>query len=313
MKKLFYFSKSSLKYIEIKHFKVKLITVLIASSILFTSIFIILYYIFGGISDPNFTISSLRRENQELKKQIKKIGDSYEEILADLDSISELNQEYRTVANLEPITEEERLLGIGGSENNFITRMNIRDKETIDLLSWIDDMTRTVEFEKAQTKEISKQLSLNKQLYENIPAIQPVKGNYSMHGFGVRRHPILGINKFHTGLDINSNTGTQVHAPGNGKVIAVERQAGYGLVIEIDHGFGYKTIYAHLSKTLVKKGQKVKRGDVIARTGNSGLSSGPHLHYEVRHDGKVLDPTDFFFDDLTLFDSTNTTISTTEK
>jgi murein DD-endopeptidase MepM/ murein hydrolase activator NlpD len=253
------------------------------------------------------------RENQELRKQIKKIGESYDEILADLDSISELNQEYRTIANLEPITEEERLLGIGGSENNFITRMNIRDQETIELLNWIDDMTRTVEFEKAQTKEISNQLSQNKLLFENIPAIQPVKGNYSMRGFGVRRHPILGINKFHTGLDINSNTGTQVHAPGNGKIILVQRQAGYGLVIQIDHDFGYKTIYAHLSKTLVKKGQKVKRGDVIALTGNSGLSSGPHLHYEVRHNGKVLDPTDFFFDDLTLFDSTKTTISTTEK
>lgn len=313
MKKLFYFSKSSLKYVEIRHFKIKLIVALIASAILFTSVFIILYYIFGGISDPNFTIRSLKRENQELKKQIKNISESYERIIADLDSISELNKEYRIAAGLEPISDEERLLGVGGSEENFIAKFNIRDSETNELLDRIDEMNRAIEFEKIQTKEIAEQFALNKQLFENIPAIKPIKGNYSIRGFGIRTHPILGINKFHTGLDINSNWGTPVYAPGNGKVVMVGREAGYGLVIEIDHGFGYKTIYAHLSEALVKNGQKVKRGDVIAKSGNSGLSSGPHLHYEVRHNGKVLNPTDFFFDDLTLFDITNKTISTSEK
>jgi len=109
MKKLFYFSKSNLKYIEIKHFKVKLITVLFVSSILFTSVFIILYYLFGGISDPNFTISSLKQENVELKKQIKRIAESYQEVITEIDSISILNKELRIFANLQPISEEEKL------------------------------------------------------------------------------------------------------------------------------------------------------------------------------------------------------------
>ncbi len=313
MKKLFYFSKSNLKYIEIKNFKVKLVTFLVASSILFTSIFIILYYIFGGISDPNFKINSLRRENTELKKQVKQIAESYNEIINDIDTIAVLNKEYRNFANLQPISEEEKLLGTGGTEDNFLTNLIIRDREITDLLKTMNDISKNVIFEKNQIIEITKQLSTNKQLYECIPAIKPIKGEYSIYGFGIRKHPILGVNKFHTGLDINSNTGTPVHAPGNGKIIAVERQAGYGLVIELDHGFGFRTIFAHLSKSLVKRGQKVKRGDIIAKSGNSGLSSGPHLHYEVRHNGKVLDPIDFFFDDLTFFDNNTKTISTSEK
>jgi murein DD-endopeptidase MepM/ murein hydrolase activator NlpD len=114
-------------------------------------------------------------------------------------------------------------------------------------------------------------------------------------------HPILKRYKRHEGLDINTDRGTPVFAPGKGKVTFVGRRGGYGLAVEIDHGFGYNTFYAHLSKSLVKKGQHVTRGDLIAKTGNSGLSSGPHLHYEVRHNGIKLNPVDFFFDDVNFF------------
>jgi len=154
---------------------------------------------------------------------------------------------------------------------------------------------------------------MNKDLHKCIPAIKPTLGNYSIDGFGMRRHPILGVRKFHHGIDINCDSGTSVRAPGNGKVIVVERQAGFGLVIEIDHGFGYRTVYAHLSQAMVKQGDSIKRGQVIAKSGNSGLSSGPHLHFEVHHDGIAMDPTDFFFDDLTFFDLDTQTISQTKK
>jgi murein DD-endopeptidase MepM/ murein hydrolase activator NlpD len=313
MKKLFYFSKSNLKYIEIKHFKVKLITVLFVSSILFTSVFIILYSLFGGISDPNFTISSLKQENVELKKQVKRIAESYQEVITEIDSISILNKELRIFANLQPISEEEKLLGIGGSADYFTAGMIIRDNEVEDLLEFVDEMIKSVKFEKSQAKEISNQLLLNKKLYECIPAIKPTVGNYSVEGFGMRLHPILGVRKFHNGLDINCDWGTPVRSPGNGKVTNVEKRSGFGLVVEIDHGFGYKTIYAHLSSSLVKVGQKVNRGDLIAKSGNSGLSSGPHLHYEIQHNGKALDPIDFFFDESNYFELETSTISVTEK
>jgi murein DD-endopeptidase MepM/ murein hydrolase activator NlpD len=313
MKKLFYFSKSSLKYIEIKHFKLKLFTVLIASSLIFAAAFIVFSYFFGVSSNPNLTISSLKNENKELKKEIERITESYHEMLSDVENISAINEELRVSANLQPISDEERLLGVGGSANYLTSNLNIRDVEVKNLLKSVDEMIKALEFEKNQTIEIADKLSMNKDLHKCIPAIKPTLGNYSIDGFGMRRHPILGVRKFHHGIDINCDSGTSVRAPGNGKVIVVERQAGFGLVIEIDHGFGYRTVYAHLSQAMVKQGDSIKRGQVIAKSGNSGLSSGPHLHYEVHHDGIAMDPTDFFFDDLTFFDLDTQTISQTKK
>jgi murein DD-endopeptidase MepM/ murein hydrolase activator NlpD len=313
MKKLFYFSKATLKYIEIKHFKLKLFTVLLALSLLFAAAFIVFPYFFGVSSNPNLTISSLKNENKELKKEIERITESYREMLSEVENISAINEELRVTANLQPISDEERLLGVGGSANYLTSNLNIRDVEVKNLLKSVDEMIKALEFEKNQTLEIADKLSMNKELHKCIPAIKPTLGNYSIDGFGMRRHPILGVRKFHHGIDINCDTGTSVRAPGNGKVVVVERQAGFGLVVEIDHGFGYRTVYAHLSQAMVKQGDSIKRGQVIAKSGNSGLSSGPHLHYEVHYDGIAMDPTDFFFDDLTFFDLDTQTISQTKK
>lgn len=313
MKKLFYFSKASLKYIEIKNFKLKLFSLLIVLSLLFTSIFVALNHFLGIDSNPNFKISALKSENNELKEEIKRIAESYRQILGGVDSISAINSELRIAANLETITDEERLLGTGGSPEYLSTNLNIRDNDVKTLLKSVDEMIGYVQFEKEQTLQIAKKLGLNEKLHKCIPAIKPTLGNYSIDGFGMRRHPILGVRKFHHGIDINCDYGTEVRSPGDGKVIVVERRAGFGLVMEIDHGFGYNTVYAHLSATLVKTGDSVIRGQNIAKSGNSGLSSGPHLHYEVHHDGISLDPTDFFFDDLTFFDLDTQTISQTEK
>ena len=313
MNKLFYFSKTNLKYIEIKNFKLKLFSVLLALSLFFAALYIVVYYVLGVGTNSDLTIAALKNENKALKKEIERLADSYKELVSDVENISELNSELRISANLEPISDEERMLGVGGSESYLSTNLNIRDVEVHDLLKSVDEMIKVVKFEKNQTTKISEKLRINQELHNCIPAIMPTLGNYSIDGFGMRRHPILGVKKFHHGIDINCNTGTDVRSPGNGKVVAVERQAGFGLVVEIDHGFGYKTVFAHLSDTTVKIGQKIKRGQVIAKSGNSGLSSGPHLHYEVHHSGISLDPTDFFFDDLTFFDLDTSTISRTEK
>ncbi len=109
--------------------------------------------------------------------------------------------------------------------------------------------------------------------------------------------------KMHEGLDILTNVGSPVFAPGNGKIVYVGPRGGYGLTVEVEHGFGYKTVFAHLSKALVKEGQTVKRGDRIALTGNSGLSTGPHLHYEVHLNGIPQDPINYFFEDFNYFEA----------
>lgn len=313
MKKLFYFSKTSLKYIEIKNFKLKLFSLLLTSSLLFAALLVVFYYFIGISENPDLTISSLKIENRELKKEVQRITDKYQRLVNDLEEISKLNFELRVTANLKALSEEEKLLGVGGSADYLSRNLNIKDAEVRNLLNSIDEMIRLVEFEKNQTFEIANQLKLNEELHRCIPAIKPTVGEYSIDGFGMRRHPILGIRRFHNGIDINCDYNTPVRSPGDGKVAVVERRAGFGLVIEVDHGFGYRTIYAHLSKANVKEGEKVKRGQIIAMSGNSGLSSGPHLHYEVHHEGIAMDPIDFFFDDLTFFDLDTSTISLSEK
>ena len=138
----------------------------------------------------------------------------------------------------------------------------------------------------------------------SIPAILPVslkdKNTHQVtSSFGYRMHPIYKTPKFHAGMDFTGTIGTPIYATGNGVVIESKFDKGYGRHVVIDHGFSYKTLYAHMDKILAKKGQKIKRGDVIGYLGNTGLSTGPHLHYEVRKNNKPIDPINFYFNDLT--------------
>jgi len=255
MKKYFYFSKSSLKFIEIKNFKIKAIAVLSGAAFVLTSLFVIAYFFIGRYYDSNLTSSALKTENDKLKNKLKEITRSYKDLRAGIDSLSFFNSELRVAANLEPISDDVKRLGIGGSDESFFNNSIITDSELNYALETVDEMIRKFNFEKYQFSRIKEKIDLNDELFKCIPAIKPTQGNYSINGFGMRVHPILGIKKFHSGLDINNNYGTPVYAPGNGKVISVERRSGYGLVVEIDHGFGYKSIYAHLSSAIVKHGQ----------------------------------------------------------
>ncbi len=131
------------------------------------------------------------------------------------------------------------------------------------------------------------------------PFPAPVGDVMGVHGFAMRVHPVLRVYRMHEGVDIIGDVGTDVYATGDGVVrYAGRTQGGYGAVIEITHGYGYSTLYAHLSKVLVRPGRRVTRGQLIAKSGRSGLVSGPHLHYEVRYKGRKQNPVDYFFDDV---------------
>jgi murein DD-endopeptidase MepM/ murein hydrolase activator NlpD len=132
---------------------------------------------------------------------------------------------------------------------------------------------------------------------EHIPSMLPLNKNQVEKfaaPFGMRRHPILGYKRMHYGADIVAEKGTDVYATGKGKVIQARYNGGFGRVVKIDHGYGYVSVYAHLSKITVKEGQEVSRGDLIGLVGNTGLSTGPHLHYEVRINNKAVDPSIFY-------------------
>jgi len=138
-------------------------------------------------------------------------------------------------------------------------------------------------------------------MLRSIPSIQPISNKDLTRlasGFGMRMHPIYKIMKLHAGMDFTADIGTDIYVTGDGVVEKVGRMSGYGQIVIVDHGFGYKTRYAHVSKYNVKEGQKVKRGDVIAFVGNTGASVGPHLHYEVRKNGEAVNPVNYFFNDL---------------
>ena len=140
----------------------------------------------------------------------------------------------------------------------------------------------------------------------SIPSIKPVridllnKNLNAMSGFGIRLHPVHKVDRMHTGIDFTAPSGTPIQATGDGVVIKADYgRVGYGNHVIIDHGYGYSTLYGHMMKIKVKEGQEVKKGQTIGLVGNTGTSTAPHLHYEVRQKGNPVDPIIYCMDDLT--------------
>lgn len=306
MKKFYYFSKSKLQFVEIKNFYKKFVILVSFTSVLISFLVLGSFLIFNEYLNPDSEIKTLKNNNKLLKSKIETLLKKYEQLNETVAGLNQESKDLRLKTNLEPINEEE-ISGIGGnlfepisdlSKNDFSNYINEVDK-------FVNTISLKVKIAKNNYDEIASTLKTNEKLYEALPAIRPCEGRIS-DDFGMRMHPILGIIRMHNGIDIITDIGTKVYAPGAGIVTEVGWKSGYGLTLEIDHGFGYKTIYAHLDKTIAKVGQKIKRGDLIALTGNSGrLSSGPHLHYEVHHNGVALDPINFIYDDVTLFEVLN--------
>ena len=304
MKKYYYFSKNKLKFVEIKKYHRKFISLLILTSLLTSFLLIGAYYIVNSSLNPDGQIRALQSENTRLKNELTKVVDNLHVFDEKFDSLSNINNDLRMVNNLKPISVEERNIGTGGSVFNNIIFSN--NSEAADIISSLDSYIESIELkiklEKENYVEIEDRIESNSKLYDAIPAIKPTTGNYGDR-FGMRRHPILKINRMHNGTDFLAYYNTPVYAPGGGVVEFVGRKGGFGRTIIINHGFGYKTTFAHLNKYKVKKNQKVKRGDLIGLTGSSGsLSTGPHLHYEVRHNGIALNPRNFIFDDVKIFE-----------
>ena len=210
---------------------------------------------------------------------------------------------YRTIYEQDPIPASIRNAGIGGAERyQTLLEKDLEHGEyLLSSLTNFDQLKRQMYI---QTKSHDELFSLAKnqhRLLASMPAITPIslKQSYLSSGFGLRYHPIHKVRKLHTGIDFGARTGTPIYATGAGKVTKVSTSSyGYGKQIEIDHGFGLKTKYAHLSEFKVKVGQRVKRGEMIAYSGNTGTSSGPHLHYEVHKNRKKVNPIHYFYQDI---------------
>lgn len=170
-----------------------------------------------------------------------------------------------------------------------------------DLVLKVDQLEKELYVQAKSFEELTELAKTQEVRMENIPAIQPVLNKDLTRvasGYGWRIDPVYHTKRFHHGMDFTAPTGTEVYATGNGTISFVGWKQGYGNTVMVDHGFGYETLYAHLYKGLVRVGQKVKRGDIIALVGNTGKSTGPHLHYEVHLQGKAVDPRNYYFYDL---------------
>ena len=170
-----------------------------------------------------------------------------------------------------------------------------------DLTNKVDKLEKELYVQAKSYDEVLELAKTQEIRMENIPAIQPVMNKDLKRvasGYGMRIDPVYHVRKFHQGMDFTAPMGTEIFATGNAKVKFTGWKQGYGNTVILDHGFGYETLYAHLYKSLVHKGQKVRRSDIIALVGNTGKSTGPHLHYEVRLNGKPVDPRNYYFYDL---------------
>jgi murein DD-endopeptidase MepM/ murein hydrolase activator NlpD len=305
MKKFYYISKTKIQSIDLKNYRMKffgLVATIFAASCLFL---LAIFYVYSRFVNPSQDLEATRNENYYLKNKLKDVSGLYKDLSKEIDSLKNQNKTLRTAVNLSPYSEDQNALGTGGGTfGNILEILSKKDGDLKSTISGIEAVINKFEMEKANLAEIKSAFAKNQELYKCLPAIQPCAGEFSENGFGMRYHPILHIMRMHNGVDIVTDIGTTVMAPADGKVSFVGSKEGFGLAVEIEHGFGYKTVYGHLSQALVKEGQQVTRFQKIALTGNSGLSTGPHLHYEVLHDGINLDPAQFIFKDSNLFTNT---------
>ena len=215
--------------------------------------------------------------------------------------IEEKDLALRTYAGMPQIDINMRKLGIGGEKletSRFLNGMApIINKELAVLEMDIEKLSREVNFEMKSYKSIYDEVQKNIQRIVRIPSIKPVDGGFLNSTFGYRNDPIDNVKRFHHGQDITVKSGTPIYSPADGEIKRAYYVGGFGNHIKIDHGLGYTTLFAHLSKLKVKHGQKVKRGEVIGLTGNTGRSTAPHLHYEIHYNGEPQNPLDYFFSD----------------
>ncbi|MBN1598984.1 MAG: M23 family metallopeptidase [Bacteroidales bacterium] len=263
----------------------------------------ILYFFVFSIFFDSPKNKGLKRQISELKANYEIVNDELnriETILADLqlrdDNI------YRTIFEAEPVHSSVRKAGTGG-HISYRELENIENSElVIGVKSRLDQILKKMYVQSTSYDEVIELATRKEEMLASIPAIQPISNKdlkRTASGWGYRIHPIYKIRKFHYGMDFTAPMETDIYATGDGTVEIIESsKRGYGNKIVINHGFGYKTLYAHLNGFNVAQGQKVKRGDVIGFVGNSGLSTAPHLHYEVHLNNKKVNPVNYYFNDL---------------
>ncbi|MBN2227546.1 MAG: M23 family metallopeptidase [candidate division Zixibacteria bacterium] len=237
-------------------------------------------------------IARLEAENEMLAAKYDELRSQIADANAVYADLIEKEIVIRNIFNLPEISTDERGLGIGGpdgrSHEHFTRAVELAHSTEKD----VDALTRLAAFEKEKYEEVYNTLAEKKSLLDHTPSIMPSRG-YMTRGYGMKSDPFTGYQRFHAGIDIANKIGTPIYAAADGVVRYTGKMGDLGKLIDVDHGYGYRTRYGHLSNIKVKKGQKVRRGDLIGLMGSTGYSTGSHLHYEVLINGKQVNPLEY--------------------
>ena len=301
-KNLYYFNHKTLQYEKLKPtIKNRLLRMLstVFTGILFAGVVLFIAYSF--FSSPKELMQE--RELQQYKLQYSVLSTRIDRLEDVAENLQDRDDNiYRIIFEAEPVPGEIRQGGIGGSDR-YARLKGYKNSELIIMTTQkMDELSNKLYVQSHSYDEVFNMAKNMDQMTACIPAIQPISDKYKRRissFYGYRIHPIYKRRVFHDGLDFSAPTGTEIYAAGDGVVEKSSRSSyGYGNTIAIDHGYGYKTVYAHLKDLNVRRGQKVKRGQVIGTVGNSGLSTAPHLHYEVIRNNRKVNPIYYFFNDL---------------
>lgn len=252
---------------------------------------------FAGPSDKD-----IQTENSRLLAQYQILSRQLDDALEVLQNVQQRDDNlYRVIFQADPISSAIRKSGYGNT-NRYNELMNMADFElVVNTTQKLDLLNKQLYIQSKSFDDVADMCKSRDEMLKCVPAIQPVSNKdlkQTASGFGMRMDPVYGVLRFHGGMDFSAPVGTNVYATGNGTVVSTGWQTGYGNTVEIDHGFGYRTVYAHLDASRTRQGQKVVRGEIIGLVGNTGKSTGPHLHYEVHVNGNRVNPINYYFMDL---------------
>jgi murein DD-endopeptidase MepM/ murein hydrolase activator NlpD len=300
----YYYDSDTLSYRKIaykKGRKIKIFVLSLLGMLLSGFLLLIIYLNIPYIETPKEKVLKRELVNMDLQFELlnKKMGQA-QRVLSEIEERD--NAIYRVYFEANPISEEQRKAGFGGVNRYKNLEGFDNSNLIISTSKKIDILTKQIVVQSKSLDEIAILAEEKEKLLKAIPTIQPVKNEdltRMASGYGYRSDPFTKARKFHKGMDFTAPRGTPIYATGNGVVKRADsRSSGYGRHVRIDHGFGYVSLYAHLYKYAVKKGQKVKRGDLIGFVGSTGRSQAPHLHYEIFKDKKNLNPINFYYGDL---------------
>lgn len=254
-----------------------------------------LIYEYNEVKDKVWELQTVREELMQQKAQVQSFALNLLDYKRQMFLLRDLDTKLRRAVSLGPRDKAQQVLGIGGPDElglqNLASLGEKKQEEALkEMHHELTQLKGAASKQEASLQILIEYFEDKRSLYASTPSVWPVRG-WVTSPFGSRTSPFSGILKFHEGIDIAAQTGTPVVAPADGVIIKANFSSGYGNLVEISHGYGIKTVYAHNSRLNVKEGQRIKRGDVICYVGDTGSSTGPHLHYEVRLNGLPVNPT----------------------